>query len=305
MTKRSSPADMRTVKTMARKIDFLIIGTPKSGTTALNDYLSQHPDIYLPKRKDDGMFITCLPEEQSEAFWLWYRDIRHETIIGGAEVNLMYFPFTAARVYHYNPQIRLIAILRNPIERAYSAYWYYLRLGWETSATFEEALGREPERRLGSLHDSAALTYLEHGCYYEQLLRYLDYFPHSHVCIILSEDLKYAAQQTLGKIMTWLGVDHERETIDLSLRSNESGAPRSRKLSQIIGSHNIWYRGMARKLTSRRFRQAVSDILIQLNTKPFEYPHMRPETRTKLAAYFAPHNEKLSNLIERDLSHWK
>jgi hypothetical protein len=290
---------------MAKKIDFLIIGTPKSGTTSLNDYLSQHPDIYLPKRKDDGMFITCMPEEQPEAFWLWYRDIRNETVIGGAEVNLMYFPFTAERIYRYNPQMKLIAVLRNPIERAYSAYWYYLRLGWETSVTFEEALEREPERCGGSLRDSSALTYLTHGCYFEQLLRYLDFFPQSHFRIILSEDLNHATEQTLVKIMTWLGVDPERGTITVSLRSNESGAPKSRKLSHIIGSHNTWYSGMARKLTSRRFRQAVSYILIKLNTKPFEYPHMRPETRTKLAGYFAPHNEKLSNLIGRDLSHWK
>jgi hypothetical protein len=289
---------------MARKIDFLIIGTPKSGTTSLNDYLSQHPDIYLPKRKDDGMFITCMPEEQPEAFRLWYQDIRNEAVIGGAEVNLMYFPFTAARIHHYNPQMRLIAVLRNPIERAYSAYWYYLRLGRETSATFEEALQREPERRRGSLHDRATLTHLEHGCYYEQLLRYLDYFPQPQLRIILSEDLQHAAEQTLAEIITWLGLDQERGIIDVSLRSNESGAPKSRKFSQIVGSHHRWYSGMARKFTSRRFRQAVSDVLIKLNTKPFEYPPMRPETRAKLAGYFAPHNEKLSHLIRRDLSHW-
>jgi hypothetical protein len=94
---------------MARNIDFLIIGTPKSGTTSLNDYLSQHPNIYLPRRKDDGMFITYLPAEHPEAFCLWYQDIRDETLIGGAEVNLMYFPDTAERVYRYNLRIPVIS----------------------------------------------------------------------------------------------------------------------------------------------------------------------------------------------------
>jgi hypothetical protein len=289
---------------MARNIDFLIIGTPKSGTTSLNDYLSQHPDIYLPRRKDDGMFITHLPAEHPEAFCLWYQDIRDETLIGGAEVNLMYFPDTAERIYRYNPQMKLIAVLRNPIERAYSAYWYYVRLGWETSATFEEAIEREPVRGYSSVRDRSALTYLEHGYYYEQLARYFEYFPRSQVDIILSEDLRHDTQQTLVQVMTWLGVDPERGSIDLSVRSNESGAPKSRKFSQIIGSRHTWYHDVLRKVTSQRLRQTLAEKLIQLNTKPFEYPRMHPDTRANLAECFAPHNAQLAQLIGKDLSHW-
>jgi hypothetical protein len=93
--------------------------------------------------------------------------------------------------------------------------------------------------------------------------------------------------------------------MDLSVRSNESGAPKSRKFSQIIGSRHTWYHDMLRKVTSQRLRQTLAEKLIQLNTKPFEYPRMHPDTRANLAECFAPHNAQLAHLIGRDLSHWR
>jgi hypothetical protein len=122
-------------------------------------------------------------------------------------------------------------------------------------------------RCYSSVRDRSALTYLEHGYYCEQLVRYFEYFPRSQVDIILSEDLRHDTQQTLVQVMTWLGVDPEGGSMDLSVRSNESGTPKSRKFSQIIGSRHTWYHDMLRKVTSQRLRQTLAEKLIQLNTK--------------------------------------
>ena len=158
---------------MDPRINFFIIGAAKSGTTSLFEYLRQHPDIFLPLVKENRFFLEDDFYKQGDSFLgNFYNDLQNEQVIGGACAEYLYFPHTGQRIAEYNQRIRLITVLRNPIDLAYSAYWFARTNGWESCGTFEEALKNELARSKGSFIEKAALTYLGHGHYYDQLKRW-------------------------------------------------------------------------------------------------------------------------------------
>lgn len=293
---------------MDRKIDFLIIGAQKAGTTSLHNYLMQHPDIFLPEAKDLQFFMDAGDYEVKEKdFELFYKKMGQEKLIGGSQVQLLYFPESAQRIFEYNPDMKLIAVLRNPIDRAYSAYWYTRRKAWECCESFETALDREPERLNGSYREHADLSYVSHGCYDEQLANLFSVFPRSNVFIGLFDDLKKDPHRFVVDILTWLGVDPTVK-IDVDGRSNEAAMPRLMLLQKMIMKpppiiRNI-YHGLISKTMQHNIQKTIVSDLVNINEKSFKYPKMKPETRTRLCEYFRPHNKRLEKMINRDLSHW-
>lgn len=294
---------------MDRKIDFLIIGAQKSGTTSLHNYLKQHPDIFLPEIKEILFFANDEFYRQGEKYLdVFYKDLNGEKVIGGADVNLMYSPIAPDRIHMFNPNMKLIAVLRNPIDRAYSAYWFARRNGWELCKTFEEALGKEHKRVKGKYKEQVGLTYLTHGHYYDQLKRYIDLFGYSNLHIILTDDFKINSEEAVKNTLNFLGVDFINARIDVSQRSNESGVPKILWLQRVLLSYDTCYKVLLRKFTSQRFRyilrKHITKKIIEKNIRPFSYSSMHPETRNNLIEYFKPWNEKLATLINIDLSMW-
>ena len=194
---------------MDRKIDFLIIGAQKAGTTSLYDHLAGHEDLFLPIRKDLPFFVDAGSGEVRERdFGYHYRPCNGAALLGGSFVHLLYHPESPVRIGAYNPGMRLIAMLRNPVDRAYSAYWFARREGYEAKASFEEALALEDERATGSMRERNELTYLGHGRYHEQLARYLERFDRSALYLCLFEDFVAAPEAVVSDILAWLGVDN-------------------------------------------------------------------------------------------------
>ena len=148
---------------MQKKIQFFIAGAAKSGATSLHEYLRQHSAIYLPREKDIGCFLGEPHGLKVEEFMHYYSGVPSGALVGGSEGNLTYFPDAAPSIASYNPSARLIIILRNPIDRAHSSYWYNYWRGIEGCKTFEIALDKEPERLNGTFQERASLTYLAHG----------------------------------------------------------------------------------------------------------------------------------------------
>jgi hypothetical protein len=295
---------------MTRTIAFFIIGAHKAGTTTLYDHLAQHPQIFLPQIKETRFFHEPAVYQHGQN-WLapLYRSAPDTALLGGADVHSLFFPEAASRLHDYNPRMRLLAVLRNPVDRAYSAYWWGRRNGWEPCRTFEEALALESQRARGSYTERAELTLLGHGRYAEQLERFYSLFGASNLLVLLTEDLAtIRVRDTLSRTMRWLGVDPNTIPINPNKRRNVAGTPRSRTLQRILMSHDVWYRRCLRKVlpTSLRhaIQQAVVEPLKRRNVQPFHYPAMDPQTRARLVHYFAPHNDALSKLIGRDLAHW-
>ena len=155
---------------MSPTVDFWIAGAQKAGTTTLFDILAEHPDAFVPRAKEIHYFSSDEFHPQGPSYLdPFYADAPEAALLGGAYVHTMFFPESAARMHAHNPAMKVLAVLRNPIDRAYSAFWFARRNGWEPAETFEEALALEPTRAEGTLTERTELTYVRHGYYAEQL----------------------------------------------------------------------------------------------------------------------------------------
>lgn len=290
------------------KINFLIIGAQKAGTSALHHFISQHHDIFFPEIKEVSFFT------KEENFRLgdnylnsYYKKHTTKKRVGNADVQLLFFPEAVPRVVSYNPEMKAVAILRNPVERAYSAFWYARRFGWEESETFEESLKKEAARLTGSIEEQGK-TYLAHGHYSEQLKRWQKAFGTINIHILLNEELKEQPVETVEGVFQFLEVVPDISNIKVTEQVNVSSVPKIQWVDHALHSRALWLKRILHTVSSPRVRYFITLYLINpfvsMNAKPFKYPPMKPETRLLLVNHYKPWNEKLSDMIKKPLTHW-
>jgi len=281
----------------------IIIGVQKAGTTSLYNWISQHPDVYGDFAMKDFPFFAN--DEYYKRGIDWFRHCfkkhKKEKIVLHGYVNYMYFSrISAERIYDFNKDIKLILILRNPIERAYSAYWQQIKMGNEKIKNFEEALRLEHIRREGTFKDRADLTYIEHGFYHRQLNEYLKWFSREQIMIILFEDMISNKEAVVEKVYEFLGVDG---TFIPSLAiNNKPGVPRFEIIQRLL-TYPLLPLGL-KEIVPLNYRIKIRIFLKELNIKRQKYPPMKEKTKEFLINIYKNEIEKLPDLIERDVTHW-
>jgi hypothetical protein len=196
--------------------DFVIVGTMKGGTTSMFQYLSQHPQINPPFRKEIKFFDIHFPKGL-----MWYRahyplwaKMSDGALTGEATPYYIFHPLAARRMAETLPDAKLIFMLRNPVDRAYSHYSHIHRVGREP-LSFEDAIAAEPDRLAGEAEKIMAdpnystfthvhYSYLSRGRYVEQMPRWLDLFPRERILILPSEDLSAEPAATFQKVLEFL-----------------------------------------------------------------------------------------------------
>ncbi len=193
-------------------VNFLIVGTQKGGTTALAHFLSEHPDICFAPSKEVHFFDYDRHYSLGiDYYHSFFPNYTNQTAVGEATPIYMYLPHVPERIYCYNPHMKLIVLLRNPIDRAYSQYQMELKRGWET-LPFSLAIALEPLRLLfsSSVENERSArrvhSYCDRGNYVKQLKLLDRYFPKEQVLILLQQDLEQNHQQTLERVYNFLGV---------------------------------------------------------------------------------------------------
>jgi hypothetical protein len=195
--------------------DFLILGAQKAGTTALYAYLRWHPQVTGPSFKEVSFFDRHYARGER-----WYRahlPIRRSGIVGEASPSYLFHPLAPERVASMVPRARLIVLLRNPVDRAFSHYQHEVALGREP-LSFEDALAREDERMQGELermlrdptyfsHAWWNYTYAARGRYAEQLERWLAAFARDQLLVLFTEELAGDTAGTYRRVLDFLGVD--------------------------------------------------------------------------------------------------
>jgi hypothetical protein len=245
--------------------DFLIIGAQKCGTTYLYDELVKHPNIAVARTKEIHFFDAHFAKGVA-----WYRTFfpRHRqdrlqrpVLTGEASPSYLFYPHTARRVYELVPHVKVIVLLRNPVDRAYSHYNHEVRLGFET-LSFEDAIEKENERLLGELdktfsdetyygHNLMHYAYLARGIYVDQIRVWRQFLPKEHILVVRSEDFYGQPTNTIRQVQAFLGLP-DRE-------SQQQGKP-----------------------------------------KVFPYPKMSAKTRQNLLDHFKPHNQRLNEYLGVD-----
>lgn len=194
----------------AKKVDFLIAGTQKGGTTALDAYLREHPEICMASRKEVHFFDNEEKFNGTRPDYSYYHGFFRPTgshrLLGETTPIYMYWYDAPRRIWQYNPAMKIIVVLRNPVERAFS-HWNMERHRTKESLSFYEAIQNESERCRAALpYQHRVYSYVDRGFYVEQLRRIWNYFPKCQTLILRNEELRDDPKSTLGKTHAFLGI---------------------------------------------------------------------------------------------------
>ena len=293
--------------------NFLILGAAKAGSTSLYRYIGQHPDVFMSPSKEPDFFVWAgknVDIRGPEAERVRQRVVPHladyrelfgaanrETALGEASTAYLYTPDAPLHIRKHIPEAKLIAILRNPIDRAYSAFLHARRAGYEPLADFEEALAAEPIRirdRWGGL-----THYTTVGMYAQQLERYTSVFPQEQIRIYLYEDMVRDPCAVVQDAFGFLDVDPTFEP-HIMRPQNKGVVVRSRRLHSLMSLEKT--RSIARHLLPSGLRSSLYFAIRRRNRLPID--PIRPQVRASLAHLFEPEIARLSRMLGRDLSPW-
>jgi hypothetical protein len=190
------------------RVDFVIGGTQKGGTSALDSFLRQHPEICMPTTRKELHFFDREDENRDyKEYHANFKPKPQHRVIGEASPIYIYWETAPYRIWKYNPKMKWILALRNPIERAFSAWNMETKRG-KDKLTFADAIEREPERCREALPlQHRVYSYVDRGFYAQQVRRLFNIFGKENVLVLLSEELRYEHQKTLRSVFEFLGVD--------------------------------------------------------------------------------------------------
>jgi hypothetical protein len=249
------------------KPDFLIIGVQKGGTSSLFAWLAQHPSLSLPEQKELHYF-----DINYHRGFFWYQDLFPDMIpernlrSGEASPYYLFHPLVPPRIKECCPDVKLLILLRNPSDRAYSHYMMQRSRGIEPYTSFEDAIGAESFRLKGEeeriisepgyiSYNHQKFSYLARGLYFRQISRWLEYFPLKQFLFIQSEKFYSDPLAALKKVYGFLGID-----------------------------------------------ETVPENLTPQNTN--QYPPMQESTRVYLNKYFQCDMDQLAGLLGNEYAIW-
>lgn len=286
--------------------DFLIIGAAKAGTTSLYHYLQQHPEIEMSKNKEPAYFVyknirpNNIPKHTSDGYKnqlcftlnkyinnFFYKDGAKKR--GENSNEYLYSKYAPKEIYKYNPNIKLIVILRNPVERAYSHYLMNVRSGRET-LSFRDALKKEKYRIINNY--AMGWHYKNVGLYYDQLIRFYNLFDSKNIKVYIFDNFFKNTIKELQSLYKYIGV-------------NENFVPNIEK--KYFVSKNIPYQYIINNIENVINFRPISYLFYKL-VEIYDYnikPKIKVSIKKQLKDYYIQEIEKLEYLTNFSLNEWK
>lgn len=297
--------------------NFIIVGAPKCGTTSLYHYLNQHPQIFMSPNKEPGFFayegkkpIHSGPGDRYawtakksivnlKSYQALFEDSGSSIARGEATTMYLYLKEAPVRIHKYLPNAKIIMVLRDPIERAFSHYLQVRRDNREWIRDFSEALKLEDKRIEKNF--APAWHYRHVSLYSTQVQRYLKYFSNEQIRIYLYDDFIETPQKVIQDIFDFLGVDSKWQP-DMSNQHNTMGnIPKCRLLNRFL-----YYPNPLKSALRLSIPPAIrKDFMTQISRRNvIELPTLDKNLRKEVLPLFLEDISKLQTLIHRDLSHW-
>lgn len=286
------------IPTMSRLPDFIIIGAGKCGTTSLHSYLNQHPQLYICPKKETYFFLK---EPIRSKFKPWgaitefedycslFQDAPPNRVIGEISTTYYAYPDSAKVIYNTLPKVKILAILRDPADRAFSDYQMHVRIGNE-------------KQDMSSLI-SPQNRFIKPGFYYCELIPYFEVFEKSQIKIFLFDDLCKNPIEFMQDLFRYLEVD-DSFLPNIQHKGREGGLPKNQTVNLVLTQKNPLrssVAGMLKLFMPLELRQKIRSNLIQKNVAKAK---LSPSERQQLIEIYRSDLIKLQDLIGRDLSAW-
>ena len=287
--------------------DFMIVGSAKSGTSSLFYYLNNHDKVFIPKIKEPWFFhLHCNQNINShnrsnvisieDDYFKLYEN-KKEMLLGDASTIYLYDYKKVIKniknFYGHNySKIKILILLRNPFERAYSHYLNHLRDSIEFN-TFEKCFQMSISSNIDFYKD-----YFSYGMYSEQVKSYLNNFD--NVKIIISEEFKKSKVEKFNSILDFLNLD--RQKINLSINRNKTGVVRNQLIYNFIQNENSYIKKTFKKIIPYDYGLKIKSKIIN---KIIYKPAVDAKIKKEIIDYFENDINNLQNIINKDLSFWK
>lgn len=313
-------------KTEQKLPNFFVVGAAKSGTTSLYEYMKMHPQIYMAPIKEthhfstdidntkfrpnyarslnkdltrfletdmeDGIFHAFVKDRAQ--YIKLFRNVKNEKAIGEITNSYLYSKEAARNIHSTFPDAKVIMMLRNPIDRAFSHYLMDLRIGYET-ADFMTAVKKDMARDPKGWGISN--LYIEIGMYAEQVKRFVEVIPEQQRRIYIFDDFKKDAGAVVKDMFSFLGVEADVD-IDFSQKFNPSFIPKNKLIGKLNTQKKVkdWLKGVLPKSVKSKFKKTFYTDK--------DLPRITAEEKRFLAGIFRDDVMKLGKLLNRDLSKW-
>jgi len=295
------------------KPDFFIAGAPKCGTSALYTYLERHPDVFMSQRKEPMFFCDDLNIREGwrvsdpAAYLAMFDEGAGKKRIGEATTYYMISRKAAANIRAFNPEARIILMVRNPVDMAHSLHREMLWNCNEDIEDFAQAIDAEDDRRQGrrlgrDVHFVGGLLYTEMADFEPQIRRYFDAFGRERVKVIVFDDFVKDTPAIFADTLRFLGLDDGFQT--QFERVNPSKPLKARFVQRLYIRFPVVRRAVQAVVSPRRRQQFVTRILPRLGGKDSDRAPLDPAVRERLNQRMRPAVERLSELLGRDLTHW-
>ena len=288
---------------MKQKVDFFIVGAPKAGTTSLYFYLNEHPQIEMSSVKEPDYFSNKEMQTQN----LYYKKQRIDTlkkynalysekknlVRGEASVSYLYYNGVPKKIFEYNTKSKIIIMLRNPVERAFSHYLMDKRLGY-ISENFETIINQKySDKKLNLFYQQ----YIELGKYTEQIKRYFDVFRSENILFIDYDDFVSRTSQEIDKVYSFLNIDNSA-TSQVNKIYNSYTNPNNKIVNYLYSFVFL------RSLANYFFSALIKEKILRLFFVHSEKPVLIKESRNLLINYFSKDINNLSKLLNKDYTKW-
>ena len=294
-----------------KKPNFIIIGAMKAATTSLYTYLKQHPDVFMTAIKEP-MFFNNFQNNNDfkvlgrktkkittfEQYYPLFDAVKNEKAIGEASPTYISSENCPNLIQQHLPNVKIIAVLRQPVARAYSNFLHARRADRESISDFETAFNKETERKTENW--SPLYHYKSKGYYAEQLERYFTLFPKENIKVLLFEDLVNNPIETTQELFKFLNID-KSFIPETSKKANVSGTPKG------IFGWIIMKLRYYNLIPNIQFSNYLPNFMIQFifNSAYKKARPLAPEIKKRLThTYYKEDILKLEKLIGKNLQHW-
>lgn len=286
------------------KQNFVCIGAQKAGTTTLAEILGQHPDICIPPIKETKFFLFDQDYEKGKEFYdSYFTNYQGQKAVGEFDPDYMLFPITAERLAEtLGKDLKIIVVLRNPAERAYSHYLMTKRKGLEPNG-FEDALKAEQGRK-GDIKTRKIYAYIERGYYGKQIADFIKVFPKKNFLFLeFEQDFLKNRKVMIEKVQQFLEL--EPAPLNLDVHSNEAGEPINTRINELVRKPNFVKRLFKAILPLKAIRKWMRKTFIRTNMQKVSVPKLDAEQKKQVIhTWFMDDIKVTETLTGLDLSAW-